>query len=621
MSEQIYKVRDPQGRMREIRGPAGASDADVIAQAQRLFAGPKDYRAMQTKPEIDPTEGMSAAETTLAGAGKAFKDVGRGAAQLVGMGPSEAEMADIREQEKPLMATAGGNVGNIGANVLMAAPASVIPGANTAAGAGVIGGVMGLLQPTGAGESKVVNTAVGAGLGAAGQKVADRVFGAFRSGSQAQAAKETTRKAQNVLRDANLREFQDAGYVIPPSAVDPSFLSKRLESVAGKAAIGQEAAVRNQEVTNSLARKSLGMPENAPITQESLEHIRKAAAAPYEEIATLQAPKNLAETERELEKALAEKTASKVSAMRDAGRFATNLAQQSSAAEKWYPVPGMPRVSSRYSHNIERAEEATSAYTSALAIAKQREREQKFLENQLKALKEHLAASKPSSEFAYRSPKENLFKLREARNDAQVNFAHYNRSAEPGALEKAKAARALSEKLENALEEQALAAGRQDLVESMRKSRTLIAKSHDVERALSSDGNVDAAILGKLFDKKRNKGMTGELATIGKFANQFSPYAREGSKVPTPGVSKVEALASVMLGMGGSAAAGPIGAAAAAIPLASGPVRSFLLSKTGQKVLAKPNYKTTVNALSKLPQEKINLLARTLAPAAYLEAE
>lgn len=38
MAEAIYKVQDPQGNIREIAGPEGASDADVIAQAQRLFA-------------------------------------------------------------------------------------------------------------------------------------------------------------------------------------------------------------------------------------------------------------------------------------------------------------------------------------------------------------------------------------------------------------------------------------------------------------------------------------------------------------------------------------------------------------------------------------------------------
>ena len=42
MADQIYKVRDPQGNIREIKGPAGASDDDVIAQAQKLFAAPSE---------------------------------------------------------------------------------------------------------------------------------------------------------------------------------------------------------------------------------------------------------------------------------------------------------------------------------------------------------------------------------------------------------------------------------------------------------------------------------------------------------------------------------------------------------------------------------------------------
>ncbi len=41
MADQIYKVRDPQGNIREIKGPAGASDAEVIAQAQRLLSAPQ----------------------------------------------------------------------------------------------------------------------------------------------------------------------------------------------------------------------------------------------------------------------------------------------------------------------------------------------------------------------------------------------------------------------------------------------------------------------------------------------------------------------------------------------------------------------------------------------------
>ena len=40
MADTIYKVKDPTGAIREIKGPEGASDAEVIAQAQKLFSAP-----------------------------------------------------------------------------------------------------------------------------------------------------------------------------------------------------------------------------------------------------------------------------------------------------------------------------------------------------------------------------------------------------------------------------------------------------------------------------------------------------------------------------------------------------------------------------------------------------
>lgn len=41
METQIYKVRDPSGALREIRGPVGADDETIIAKAKELFANEK----------------------------------------------------------------------------------------------------------------------------------------------------------------------------------------------------------------------------------------------------------------------------------------------------------------------------------------------------------------------------------------------------------------------------------------------------------------------------------------------------------------------------------------------------------------------------------------------------
>ena len=50
MADQIYKIRDPQGNIREIKGPAGASDDEVITQAQKLFG------AASAQPQAQPSE-------------------------------------------------------------------------------------------------------------------------------------------------------------------------------------------------------------------------------------------------------------------------------------------------------------------------------------------------------------------------------------------------------------------------------------------------------------------------------------------------------------------------------------------------------------------------------------
>lgn len=63
MATQIYKVRDPSGAIREIEGPAGATDDQVIAKAKELFAAPAPAPApavegMPTAPRQELTTGQ-----------------------------------------------------------------------------------------------------------------------------------------------------------------------------------------------------------------------------------------------------------------------------------------------------------------------------------------------------------------------------------------------------------------------------------------------------------------------------------------------------------------------------------------------------------------------------------
>jgi hypothetical protein len=81
-----------------------------------------------------------------------------------------------------------------------------------------------------------------------------------------------------------LTEARKAGYVVPPSAVNPTAANAVIESLPGKAATAQQASYRNQQVTNSLARKALGLPENEPLVPETLEALRANAGKVYEAV-------------------------------------------------------------------------------------------------------------------------------------------------------------------------------------------------------------------------------------------------------------------------------------------------------------------------------------------------
>lgn len=207
MELQTYKVRDPSGALREIRGPSGASDAEVIAKAQELFGSPKQITPREPDALDNPnmaTSGMSGGEQFAAGMGKAITDTGRGIKQLAsyvipGM-DSNAATADViesRKRDKALMNTGAGMAGDITGNVGMAlAPGGLLKGAATVASkipaaarvaqamssagstlmapssvksALAVGGGMGLAQPAENASERVTNTILGAGLSGGAQ--------------------------------------------------------------------------------------------------------------------------------------------------------------------------------------------------------------------------------------------------------------------------------------------------------------------------------------------------------------------------------------------------------------------------------------------------------------------
>jgi len=84
--------------------------------------------------------------------------------------------------------------------------------------------------------------------------------------------------AQQALRNQTLERAQQDGYVVPPASNNPTFANRLLEGISGKLKLQQEAAMRNQSVTDMLASRALGQNPDMPLTQGALSAIRSEAS-------------------------------------------------------------------------------------------------------------------------------------------------------------------------------------------------------------------------------------------------------------------------------------------------------------------------------------------------------
>jgi len=72
------------------------------------------------------------------------------------------------------------------------------------------------------------------------------------------------------------------GATLPPTQVNPSLLNRMLEGFSGKQQTGQVASIKNQEVINAQARKTLNLPEDTVITPQVLQDYRNVKGQAYD---------------------------------------------------------------------------------------------------------------------------------------------------------------------------------------------------------------------------------------------------------------------------------------------------------------------------------------------------
>lgn len=130
------------------------------------------------------------------------------------------------------------------------------------------GGAGGLTREAGGGEVAQMVAGLGGGI-AGGALVSPKPIGLSKE------------QLQNINKDKLLNTAQKAGYIALPSDVGAGKGAKALETLSGKFKSEELASSKNQNVANNLTRKYLGLPESAPLNDDTFSALRDTYSEPY----------------------------------------------------------------------------------------------------------------------------------------------------------------------------------------------------------------------------------------------------------------------------------------------------------------------------------------------------
>jgi hypothetical protein len=179
--------------------------------------------------------------------------------------------------------------------------------------------------------------------------------------------------------------------------------------------------------------------------------------------------------------------------------------------------------------------------------------------------------------------------IKQLRHDGYQQLSQARSSGDPALLKQAKQTLDEAIKIEGRLDKALSDAGKKQLLDDLKASRQLIAKTYDVQDAIrDSVGRVDARDLGSLYEageKGYGPRLTGKLADVGKAGSAFrESMGLRGFETP-----RYSALDFAVSGMNIANATNPVTAAAGGWPLLRGLARDRLLSQGVQNKLIPKN--------------------------------
>lgn len=301
MATQIYKVRDPSGAIREIEGPSGATDDQVIAKAKELFAAPALTEIPAPRQPVSALtqfgrSAASAADVTLGGIiPGAVQYASYPLLRLAGRSPERAAastQALVSAVDKPFGKLFGVTETSDYQQEASRQVTDFI-GQNYQKGTQWLAEKTGL--PAGDVESIVGSLTLTAPkvLGAV-KEAATPVIQQIKAGAQlpfeaGRQAKLERLSAESYAKAPQLdaaAEAQRLNIALNPADIEPSRMGKLYSMAAGPR--GPEAlAAANRPRITEIAKAELGLDASTSLNSDAFKKSRAALAKPYVDVVNL----------------------------------------------------------------------------------------------------------------------------------------------------------------------------------------------------------------------------------------------------------------------------------------------------------------------------------------------
>lgn len=270
----------PDGRILEF--PDGTKPDVIQAAAKRLMASQSPAQTAKEKPGIGAAA-LAGVNRGIAGIAGLPVDTVENVVNLAKAGFGTAATAMGKPDLAPnITRGAFGGSESISAGLNKIGIGTENPNPQDAASrmaytAGMIGGSS--VVP----GAKVLPTAASAASGAIAGEVLGPQWAAPASMVPA-AARAVMGAPKAPTNEQATKEAREAGFVLPPGQSNPTLWNKMLEGFAGKLTTAQLSSQKNQEKVNVLARRSLGLADDAQITPQMLANMRAQAGDAYQAI-------------------------------------------------------------------------------------------------------------------------------------------------------------------------------------------------------------------------------------------------------------------------------------------------------------------------------------------------